>query len=104
MLDRSGYLSTDDEYAQVAAGRRRDRTTHVVDRSLQRQRPKRAVRQVAILDAHDPVAHRAKQRLDHDIAAQLLEGQHRIVVALAGGRGLCGHAGERKHRAPALTA
>ena len=55
--------------------------------------------QVAVLDAHDPVAHRAEQRLDDDIAAELVECLHRVVVALADGRGRGCHPGEGQHRA-----
>ena len=51
------------------------------------------MRHVAVLDPHDPVAHRAEQRLDDDVAAQLLERQHRIVVSLAHDRRRRGYAG-----------
>ena len=54
---------------------------------------------IAILDAHDPVTHRAEQRLDHDVAAQLLERLHRVVVALADDRGRRGQPGQGQQRA-----
>src|SRR5437660_1058113 len=48
---------------------------------------------VAILDANDPAAHRAEQRLDDDVASELLERSHRRLVALADDRRRSGHTG-----------
>jgi hypothetical protein len=45
-----------------------------------------AVRDVSVVDARHPGAHRAEQRLDDHVAAELVEGLERVVAALAGDR------------------
>ena len=98
-LHRAGDLAGDDEHAQVSPAGGRDRALDVVDGPLQLQGAEHSMGHIAVLDAHDPVAHGAEQRLDDDVAAQPLERPHRAVVALAHDRGRGGHAGQREHRA-----
>jgi hypothetical protein len=80
-LHRAGH------YRDAEAAGRGDRALDVVDGRLELQGTKHPMGHVSILEAHDRVAHRAEQRLDHDVAAQLVEGLHRVVVAFAHDRG-----------------
>ena len=57
-----------------------------------------AVRDVAVVDARHPGAHRAEQRLDDHVAAELVEGLERVVAALAGDRPRRRHAGPGEQR------
>ena len=57
-----------------------------------------AVGDVGVVHARHPRPHRAEQRLDDDVAAELLEGLERVVGALAGDRPRRGHARARQQR------
>ena len=57
------------------------------------------VRDVAVGNADDPIAHRPEQRLDDDVAPQPIERLHRAVVALAHDRRRRRHPGVGEHRA-----
>jgi hypothetical protein len=50
------------------------------------------VRDIGVVHARHPGAHRAEQRLDDHVAAELLERSERILGALAGDRPRRGHA------------
>ena len=94
----SRYLARDDEHPQISAAGGRDRALNVVDGPLELQRAEHSVGHVAILDANDPVAHRAEQRLDDDVFPQPLERLHGALVALADDRRRSPNAGAGKHR------
>ena len=96
-LDRREHAPADDERAQVAAVVRQ-RLLQVVDGALELQRMEDAVGHVGVVDARHPRPHRAEQRLDDDVPAELLEGLQRIVGALAGDRPRRGHARTRQQR------
>ena len=76
----------------------RQRLLEVVDGALERQRVEDAVRDVGVVDARHPGAHRAEQRLDDHVAAELLEGVERVLDALAGDRPRRRHAGSGQQR------
>ena len=76
----------------------RQRLLEVVDGALERERVKDAVRDVRVVHARHPGAHRAEQRLDDHVAAELLERRERIVGALAGDRARRRHAGLGQQR------
>jgi hypothetical protein len=61
-LHRAGH------YRDAEAAGRGDRALDVVDGRLELQGTKHPMGHVSILEAHDRVADRAEQRLDHDVA------------------------------------
>src|SRR3954467_1591005 len=80
-LDRRQHPPADDQRAQVAAvvGQR---LLQVVDRALELQRVEDAGGGVGAVPPRHPRPHRAEQRLDDDVAAELLERLERVVGAL----------------------
>ena len=76
----------------------RQRLLQVVDGALERQRVEDAVRDVGVVHARHPGAHRAEQRLDDHVAAELVEGLERVLGALAGDRPRRRHPGPGQQR------
>ena len=95
-LDRREHPPADDERPQVAIGR--ERLLQVVDGALELERVEDAVGDVAVVDPRHPGAHRAEQRLDDDVAAELVEGLERVLGALAGDRPRRGDPGPGQQR------
>jgi hypothetical protein len=95
-LDRADDAPADHERAHVAACRQR--LLQVVDGPLEPQRVEDAVCDVGVVDAGHPGAHRAEQRLDDHVAAELLEPGERILGTLAGDRARRRHPGPGEQR------
>jgi hypothetical protein len=96
-LDRRQHAAADDERAEVAAVVAQ-RLLQVVDGALELQRLEDAVGDVGVVHPRHPRSHRAEQRLDDDVAAELREGLERVVGALAGDGPRRGHARARQQR------
>jgi hypothetical protein len=74
----------------------RQRLLQVVDGALELERAEHPHRDVGVLDAHHAVTHRAEQRLDDHVAAELGERLLGVGRPLAGDRAGGGQAGARQ--------
>ena len=91
-LDRGRHPLADDERSYVAAGVRQ-RFLQVVHGSFELQRAEHPLRDVGIVHAHHADPHRAEQRLDDHVAAELGERLQGVGGPLAGDRARGGQAG-----------
>ena len=91
-LDRGRHLLADDERSHVAA-RVRQRFLQVVHGPFELQRAEHPLRDVGIVHAHHADPHRAEQRLDDHVAAELGESLQGVGGPLAGDRARGGQAG-----------
>src|SRR4051794_25564322 len=96
-LDRGDQPRADDNPAHVDAGVRH-RLLLGVDGPLYLERAEHALGDVAVLDARHAEPHRAEERLDDHVVAEVVEGRERVLGALGCDRPRCRHPGSRDER------
>jgi hypothetical protein len=70
-----------------------ERLLQVVHGAFERQRVEDPMGHVGVVHSRHPGPHRAEQRLDDHVPAELLEGLERVLGSLARDRPRRGHAG-----------